>query len=89
MKQASLLHVGLLVSLLLDLEDGSDTFHEIVDDFRRLHDVISEKTELFIATSMKTSNPTQHYSYSNFFLKIKYMNKWLTRKGEKKREMEW
>jgi hypothetical protein len=78
MKQAPLLRVGFVVALRFDLEDGSSMFRQMVVDSRRLHGVISQKTKL----------PTQLYYCLTCFLEIKYMNKCLTRKGEKKqREM--
>jgi hypothetical protein len=46
-----LLHAGLLLGLLFNPEDGT---------FNRLHSIISQKTELCITTTVRTSNPTKY-----------------------------
>jgi hypothetical protein len=56
---ATCFHASYLLYLFFDPEDGSDIFLRNVGwIFIGLHDVISQKTELFITTAVRTSNPT-------------------------------
>jgi hypothetical protein len=53
------LYAGVMLGLLFDHEDERHSYVplEHLLTFTRLHGAISQKTELFIVTDMRTSNP--------------------------------
>jgi hypothetical protein len=53
---ATCLHAGFFLSLFFDPEDGGDMLLQSVLTFGGLFSVISQNTELFITTAMRTSN---------------------------------
>jgi hypothetical protein len=53
-----LVHAGFVLGLFFNPEAGGDMFLWNWLTFNRLHGVISQKIELFITTSVRTSNPT-------------------------------
>jgi hypothetical protein len=53
------LHVDFLLGLFFDPEDGDvPPKHQLT--YNALHGVISQKTEVFIITAVRTSNPTEY-----------------------------
>jgi hypothetical protein len=53
-----LLQAGFLLGLLLDPEDGEDILPKYLVTFTELHAVIFQKIERFVATALRTSNPS-------------------------------
>jgi hypothetical protein len=59
-----------LFDLSFDTEDGNDKFlREVCWTFNELHDIISQKTGIFINTAVRTSNAT--YEVIHVFKKKK------------------
>jgi hypothetical protein len=58
MKKQSLLHAGFFYGLFVDPYDGGDVLPKRRFTFTRLHNVMSQKMELFMVTAWKPSNPT-------------------------------
>jgi hypothetical protein len=56
-KQNPRLHAGFLLGLFFDPRDGDDVLPKRRLTLTELHGVISQKTELFITTAVRTSNP--------------------------------
>jgi hypothetical protein len=63
-----------LLGSFFDPEDGGDMFLWNVGWPNGLHDVISQKIEVFVTTAVITSNPILQYSlYSLFFNYISFL----------------